>query len=186
MNKIRESYGTERGLVRLLLSHVQVFARRAAILPPVPGDIKRLVFVCQGNICRSAFAHAIARQEALHAVSFGLSTSKGRPAHPPAIIAAERMGISLSDHRTLGIEDYHPLPGDLVLAMEVRQLHTLARNKRLKDIPRTLLGLYLRPAVPHLHDPYALNEAYMASCLQRIERAVVNLKEIFPAAKGGG
>ena len=176
-------YGTARGLVRLLLSHVQHRSRRAWIRAPDPAAVRRLVFVCQGNVCRSAFADGLARRLGAETASFGLSTSAGDVAHPPAAAAAATLGVDLSGHRTSRMQDYEPRPGDLLLAMEVRQLARIAADPRLAHLPRSLLGLWARPRRPHLHDPYQLDQRYMLTCLRAIEGAVTRLVADFPGAR---
>lgn len=180
---IRARFGTFRGLVRLALSYGQVALGRSASVPPDPATIHRLVFLCQGNICRSAFADVAARQAGMRAASLGLSTTTGRPAHGPAIAAADALGYDLTAHRAIDLSDYRPEPGDLLLAMEVRQLHRIAADPRLCGLPRVLLGRWTRPIVPHLHDPYGLDDRYMATCLRRIDGAVKALVSAFPNAR---
>ncbi|WP_420145747.1 phosphotyrosine protein phosphatase, partial [Sphingobium sp.] len=140
-------------------------------------------FVCQGNICRSAFADVVARRAGMRTASFGLSTTTGRPAHEPAIMAAQAMGHDMAAHRAVDLADYQPEPGDLLLAMEVRQLHRLAADPRVGHLPRMLLGQWTRPMMPHLHDPYRLDDSYMATCLARVEQAVDALISAFPGAR---
>ena len=176
-------FGTFRGLVRLALSYPQLLLGRSASVAPDPAQVKRLVFVCQGNICRSAFADVAARRAGSNSASFGLSTTTGRPAHEPAIIAARALGHDLSAHKAIDMADYAPQEGDLLLAMEVRQLHRLAADPRLAHLPRMLLGRWTRPMLPHLHDPYSLDDRYMATCLARIDRAVAGLVRAFPGAR---
>ncbi len=65
--------------------------------------------------------------------------------------------------------------------MEVRHLRKLANNEKLSQTPRVLLGTYLPVPIPHLHDPYMLNEQYLRTCLNRVEKAVIGLCEAFPA-----
>jgi protein-tyrosine phosphatase len=180
---INAHFGTYRGAIRLALSYAQVGAGRASIKPAVAADVRRLVFVCHGNICRSAFADVVARRAGLNVASFGLSTSADMPAHPPAASVAAQFGYDMSAHRTTRVEDYTPLTGDLLIAMEVRQLRRLAGIKRLADVPRSLLGLWVHPKMPHLHDPYELDPAYMDTCLRRIETAIPALVRAFPGAQ---
>jgi protein-tyrosine phosphatase len=73
--------------------------------------------------------------------------------------------------------------GDYLLGMEHRHLRRLAGLAALKDAPRGLLGAYASPPLPHLHDPYKLDPAYMEVCLQRIETAVRQLAVSYPAAR---
>jgi protein-tyrosine phosphatase len=180
---IRSRFGTFRGLVRLALSYPQLLLGRSGIDAPDPARVRRLVFVCQGNICRSAFADVAARRAGMNVASFGLSTTTGRAAHDPAIAAARALGHDLSAHRAVDLQDYEPRAGDLLLAMEVRQLHRLAADPRTAGLPRMLLGQWTRPTMPHLHDPYSLDDRYMARCLARIEGAVGRLVSAFPGAR---
>ena len=175
-------FGTWRGALRLGLAYTEVASGRARAVAPDPAQIRRLVFVCHGNICRSAFADGLARRAGLNAASFGLSTSSGKPAWPLVQARSLARGLDLADHRTTRIEDYAPRPGDYLLGMEVRHLQKLAANPKTAGLPRGLLGSYASPPVPHLHDPYQLDPAYMDMCLTRIERAVAGLITRFPAA----
>ncbi|BBD99358.1 phosphotyrosine protein phosphatase [Sphingobium amiense] len=180
---MRSSFGTFRGLVRLALSYPQTAWGLAALSPAEPEAVRRLVFVCQGNICRSAFADAVAQAEGMESASFGLSTDTGRPAHGPAIVAARTLGYEMEGHSAVDRMDFEPCEGDLLLAMEVRQMHRLAADPRLGHLPRQLLGHWAQPRLPHLHDPYGLDDRYMATCLARIERAVKRLIRDYPGAR---
>ena len=175
-------YGTWRGAVRLALAHAEVAAGLSGAVPPDPANVRRLVFVCHGNICRSAYAHVLARRARMNVASFGLSTSSGKGAWPAVTQIAATRGIDLSSHRTTRIEDYIPLPGDYLLGMETRHLRKLAAHPLTAVLPRGLLGTYAQPSYPHLHDPYQLDPAYMKACLTRIERAVEGLVRRYPAA----
>ena len=53
----------------------------------------------------------------------------------------------------------------------------------LEALPRMLLGRWTRPMLPHLHDPYMLDDRYMAQCLARIEQAVGALVRAFPGTR---
>jgi protein-tyrosine phosphatase len=163
------SFGTFRGLVRLGLSWLQ------APFVPVqrPPKVERLVFVCRGNVCRSAYADAIAARHGFPAASFGLRTAEGREAHGPVRDEAARRGIDLAAHRSVRVEDFVMAPGDLYLVMEVRQIADLRRIKRFRDASIDLLGRY--GGRPHLHDPYGLSSAFTATSLSDIERSVSGL-----------
>lgn len=180
---IERNFGTSRGLVRLGLSYFESIPGISPARPPVRYAVKRLVFVCHGNICRSAFAEAVARQQGLEAASFGLSTSSGRGAHPPAAEAALQLGYDLSGHITTDIDSFVLRPGDYLLGMEHRHLRRLAAMEAFRNVSRGLLGAYAAPPLPHLHDPYQLDPAYMELCLQRIETAVQRLALSYPAAR---
>jgi protein-tyrosine phosphatase len=186
MSFVTSRFGTARGLVRLGLAYGEVALGRGGIVRPDPATVRRLVFVCHGNICRSAFAQAVAHDQGINAASFGLSTDAGRLAYAPATAFARDIGFDLTGHRAVRARDFMVQPGDLILAMETRQLRRLARDPVLATVPRTLLGLYASPPVPHLHDPYAIEPAYLPVCLERIRAAVVNLATAFPGARLSG
>ncbi len=181
MTLLTRNFGTSRGLIRLALAHGEVALNRDGSLPPDPAAVRRLVFVCHGNICRSALAEAAARREGVRTASFGLSTGSGKPAHPPAADAALAMGFDLSAHRTTRVEDFALQSGDLLLGMETRHLRKLAAIPALAHTPRMLLGSAI--GVPHLHDPYQLDPAYMPVALDRTARAVRALVARYPGAR---
>ena len=183
MGFIADRFGTVRGLVRLALTHAELMAGRGGVQLGDPALVRRLVFVCHGNICRSAFADVAAREAGLATASFGLSAESGRAAHGPAIEAGARIGHDLNEHRATDVSDYVPQEGDLLLVMETRQLRRIAANPRLAHLPRTLLGLYTTPRTPHLHDPYSLSTAYMDRCLSLIDTAISALSTAFPNSK---
>lgn len=179
------SYGTWRGAIRLALAHAEVATGLSGAVVPDPAKVCRLVFVCHGNICRSAYADVLARRAGMNVASFGLSTGSGKGAWPAIVDLADARGVDMSEHRTTKIEDYIPLPGDYLLGMETRHLRKLAHHPLTAVLPRGLLGTYTDPSYPHLHDPYKLGPAYMAVCLTRIEGAVERLIRRYPAARIG-
>ena len=182
-NPLTRNFGTMRGLVRLGLSYVEAVPLWSASIKPAPGDVRRLVFVCHGNICRSAFAEGVARDLGLNAASFGLSTSTGKAAHEPAREAAIALGHPIEEHLTTRVQDFIAQPGDYLLGMEHRHLRKLAARDDLAHFPRGLLGSYAVPAMPHLHDPYRLDPAFMGVCLRRVQSAVERLARLYPGAK---
>lgn len=176
---IADRFGSTKGLVRLTLSWPERLPGLSQERAP-RGEVRRLVFVCHGNICRSAFADGLARSLGAESASFGLSTTGGMGAHPPVAALAEAAGLSLADHRTTALQQFEPREGDLLLAMEHRHLRKLAADPRLRDLPRLLLGSFASPPLPHLHDPFEHEGAYMALCLQRIDDAVRRLVARYP------
>lgn len=182
-NPITRNFGTSRGMVRLGLSYVEAVPLWSAAVRPASADVRRLVFVCHGNICRSAYAEGVARDLGLNTASFGLSTTSGKPAHDPARAAAMAMGHPIEGHLTTRVEDFVPQQGDYLLGMEHRHLRKLGALDDLAHLPRGLLGSYARPPIPHLHDPYRLDPAFMEICLRRVESAVKGLAQKYPGAR---
>lgn len=181
---IDSRFGTTRGLLRLLLSYPQHWAGFGTLAPKDMGDVRRFVFVCRGNISRSAYAETAARSRGLAAASCGVSAAQGRDADPAAVQVASQCGLDLSGHRATEAGRFEPETGDLLLAMEVRQLAALASLPHLAKTPRLLLGSFA--GTPHLHDPYGLSLPYYASCFQRIDVALDRLETLCPAARLNG
>ncbi len=100
------NHGTFRGQVRAALAHAEYVAGRLQPHLQLPATAGRLVFVCLGNINRSAFAESVARELGAHTCSIGLSTSTGQPAFHKAIQVAPEFGLDLTQHRATDIGDY--------------------------------------------------------------------------------
>ncbi len=137
--------------------------------------VHRLVFVCQGNICRSRYAEARAQTLGLAAASFGLGADGRAPADPAAVRAAWARGLALAPGRSRGIEELDLGPGDLLVAMEPAHARALGRFARESGAQRTLLGLWEWPGRPYLGDPYGLSAAYFDTCFRHIDVALTAL-----------
>lgn len=184
-NWIDSRYGTWRGLVRAVLARAELAVGR---LRPFalrrPETVRRVVFVCHGNICRSAFAHHEALKYGMHVASLGLSTSTGGRSPAPAVASAARAGIDLAVHRATSWPDFKVQSGDLFLVMEVRQAHEMRRRLGNRDdVQVCLLGMWCKPVMPHLHDPYTLGDPYFDRCFERVRQAVRNLDADLPNAR---
>jgi protein-tyrosine-phosphatase len=151
--------------------------------PPEEGTLQRrsyLLFVCDGNICRSPLALAFFhRLQAVkpglmdwEAGSAGLVAAAGDTPLLPTQVAARVEGISLQEHRAC------PLPAvrrqaDLVLIMEERQREPVARISG--QAPRRVLMLgEFSPAEgsPTIADPFGGTPAVYRDCVRRIGRSV--------------
>jgi len=176
-NYFSDQYGSFRGFLRTqkykLLYHLGRYKKYQAVDWK---EINRLVFVCKGNICRSAFAEAVAKSLAIEAVSFGIDTVDNGPADIEAIQSAERKGVNLDNHSTTSFNSYEYKPGDLFVAMEPSHLDFLEQNQP-RNSPITLAGLWGKTIKPHIEDPYGKSPTYFASCFDYIENSVHALKE---------
>ena len=167
-----ERYGSRKGFVltwwyRLLCS-VGGYRRYHQV---DWGSVRRLVFVCKGNVCRSAYAEVVARADGMAAVSCGIEAGTDVPAYDGAVMAAAVRGFDLGEHRTTPLRDLQVCSGDLLVAMEPWQVAYL---QKLHDQTAgcTLLGLWgIRPS-PHIHDPYGAVPEYFAKCFNELEDAV--------------
>ena len=171
---IDNRFGTPRGLARLIVDNAR---HRLGLMRDCTAfdwaDVKRVVFVCHGNICRSAFAEAVARRHGMPVASFGLAATTGTSPPAPSLEAAWALGYDMSAHRATSMSDHAIKPGDLLVAMEYRQVRRLAEQGM--SGPKTLFGIWRRPSTPHIHDPFTLSDAYFRTCFTRIEETVAEL-----------
>lgn len=174
---IQTRFGTVRGLARLWLAHAAQARGRLRRFQQLDWTrVRRLVFVCAGNICRSPYAEWRAAQSGFPTASMALSGSSGQPANSQAQATARQFGADLECHRSRNIADFAPEPGDLLIAMEPRQAQALAvRYVSDPAIQVTLLGLWSHPRRPHLHDPHTLSPDYFRTCFDLIDTAVAAL-----------
>ena len=174
MSWIGDNYGSRRGLLRYLQHEANWRFRPGRwTIPPLVG-IQRLVFVCKGNICRSAMAEVVARSVSFPACSYGLDTHFDKPANPGMVRAARQIGYDLESHQTTPFDDYAHATGDLLLVFEPRHLELLrAGPGEHWDI--ALLGAWASPRLAYIHDPYGGSECYFRRVALRIEGAVKQL-----------
>ena len=172
---IERNFGTPRGLIRALLAQAEfLLGWLGRYLQPDLRNTRRLVFVCLGNINRSAFAEAVARKAGANTCSIGLSTSTGAAAFETAIATADEFAVDLRAHRATDLTDYSYQPGDLLLIMETRHALRL-RDRGIPAEAIALLGYWASPRRIHLHDPYTLSDAWFRSCFTLIQSAVIDL-----------
>ena len=133
--------------------------------------VKRLVFVCHGNICRSPFGEFMAKAKGLDAVSYGLHCSGGDKADPRAIQEASIRGVDMNNHTTRNISEYKLNKGDLILVMEPQHLLQLeASNVKYEQI--TFVPLWGKHPTPYLSDPFNANDVFFKRCESVVEQCV--------------
>lgn len=98
------------------------------------GPVRRVVFVCMGNICRSPFAARYLERELASDRGGGIRIESagfirpGRPSPPEAIRTAARFGVDLTGHTSRLVEETDPCAGrSLVFVMSTGQRERLQR-----------------------------------------------------------
>lgn len=147
----------------------------------LPQRVRRVLFVCKGNICRSPLAAAylgsrLDQQKRLISVgSAGLETTPGRKAHPLALFVAQQHGLSLEAHVTAPLIREMVDHADLILVMEDGHL-----DKILKAYPEAKtkvfhLGCFNRKTLTEIADPYNGTIDDFEHCFTLIRRCCDNL-----------
>lgn len=168
--------------VYLWLLSKRVLGRRRDALPSAGNNIKKVLFVCHGNIMRSAMAEAYFRKLAasatttapLETFSAGVFATPGRAGDSRARQVAASMGVSLEKHiaRALSVEDV--TRADLVCLMDsVNETVCISRHPAAES-KVVLLGAFGRGAGESLDitDPFLGNSQTVRACFQRVARAV--------------
>ena len=172
-----DRYGSRRGVVRTFWHKFLNFIGYYKKYSKVDWDsVDRLVFVCKGNICRSAYAEVIATSLGLSSISCGVSTKDNVPANKDAIEIADSRGVNLKEHKTSRLTSVVLRPGDLLIAMEPWQAEFLNDNLKARH-NITLLGLWAPSQRPHLQDPYGMTAKYFNNCFEYIEKSVYEIEK---------
>lgn len=161
---------------------------RSIANPPLPASPRELLFLCQGNICRSPFAAALARRRldergltAIRSLSGGLRASQAPESPADAVHAAGRFGIVLAGHRAMDVTAAQMGSADVIVVMEVRHLDEIRRR-----FPDAVARVHLLPLYEpsgrygplervNLLDPFDRGPDAFARCYHRIDAAVGGL-----------
>lgn len=176
-NIIKDYYGSKKGLMRHVLYKTLAKAGRYKSYESIDmKKVKRLVFICKGNICRSPFAELVAKKLGINAISYGVDTRGDDKANDMASKIATEFGVDMSSHITRRIETYEPQSGDLVIGMEPIHVTLLQEKVNLSSsVQQMLLGLWGGRNAPYIHDPFGNEERYFRNCFSLISTSVKNM-----------
>lgn len=94
--------------------------------------MKKILFVCSGNTCRSPLAEGIAKsifprnlEEDVEILSAGSSAIEGLPASPLAVQVAIEHGIDLSHHKSRLLSRSLVKQADLIVTMSEKHKQTV-------------------------------------------------------------
>jgi protein-tyrosine-phosphatase len=177
--------GPGAGRIYASLRLFDVLGMRTAQQRRVPASARSFVFVCFGNIMRSAMAEFLMRRELtetgaeqqVRIVSAGLHANPGREAHPWAQQASEDLGISLAEHRAKPLTREMVEEADCVLAMDFQnkaELLTLYPEYQEKIF---MLSAYAEGPWQYreIPDPYLGDVDTTRFCAMQLRTCVHNL-----------
>ena len=155
----------------------------------LPADVRSILFVCMGNICRSPFAGIRAAQllaaagiSGIRCDSAGLSTKPA--ARPPreACEAAAGFALSIESHEPRQVTLDLLLSYDVVAVMEAK--HAQQIRELFPQAGSRLLLLSLLEAGPlsgyarfNIPDPFGQPFEVFHACYGRIDRSIISLLE---------
>lgn len=158
-----------------MLGHLGVYNSCSTFKPEM---VERVVFVCKGNICRSALAEWYMKPKMPAVTSFGLGCPDGDPANSRMLQVARENGLELRQHKTTSIGSFELKKGDLLVAMEPGHISSLKKAlKRSANYQYLLLGMLGAPQQATISDPYGKEKRFFDETAAIIFRAVDSLCE---------
>ena len=141
----------------------------------------KILFVCTGNICRSAMADRyfvflrkkIAKLKNIHASSAGIAAWGGAPASPGAAEALATLGIDASGHKATQITRGLLEEQDLILTMT--QQHKAYILREFAEVaPQKVATLleYALHSADDIDDPFGKDDAEYLICFRQICAAI--------------
>lgn len=144
--------------------------------------MKKIMFVCTGNICRSPMGHYYLQKLVNEAglgneyliSSCGTYANTGESSTINAIEAMKTYGVDLNKHRATNIADTDIEDYDLVICLTLtHKASVLGYSSKLKGKVYTLKE-YSYPEDPYknIDDPWGLNLNVYNDCAEEIVKAV--------------
>jgi len=188
---LRLGPGAGRIYTRLRLN--DAIGLRASNRRLVPPSARSFVFVCFGNIMRSAIAEFLMSQalnesgleKQVRIISAGLHATGGSEAHLWAQEASEDLGIALSQHRAKPLTREMVEQADCILAMDFQN-----KAELLNLYPESQAKIYMLSAYAEgpwkyreIPDPYLGDLETTRFCARQIQICIRNLMiSIFPSS----
>jgi protein-tyrosine-phosphatase len=141
--------------------------------------IRKIGFICLGNICRSPLAAALAEQQltGVEIVSGGSYPKTDRPSPEKMIRIGQDFGIDLTHHRSRMADAQLVGDADLILVMDVANMQQMEMSFPQLLARTTFLGLFAERPQLNIADPYTAGDPETLSICRQISNAVSGLAE---------
>lgn len=148
------------------------------------GKRRHVIFVCKGNICRSAFAEHYLRQQVVDGSivieSCGIDVDQGMFSPPEAISAAKEFDVNLEQHHSKGIGFCNMQCADFIFSMELQQhLQLISMFPEKKQQIRLMSDFAPFPdrLFSNIDDPFGAGLDEFRLCFRRLQRTINNLTD---------
>jgi protein-tyrosine-phosphatase/CelD/BcsL family acetyltransferase involved in cellulose biosynthesis/predicted ATP-grasp superfamily ATP-dependent carboligase len=159
---------------------------RKALKNAADGKV-RIVFVCQGNICRSPFAEAMlrtrlsARGSSVTVASFGMLPRPGRATPDIGLMAAAAKGIDLRPHRSAHLSRAQAEAATAIFVFDdINRRAILDRYPDLR-VPILQIGDFAPRPIGRIDDPIDGDHAVYTATYDAIEASVIALAGLLNA-----
>lgn len=132
-------------------------------------DLNRILFICEGNICRSPFAEKYLKKirPDINVASSGLQFQSSKMSPLKALRAAKERGVDLVSHYSSYINDLDLEKFDALFVMDKSNY-----QKLLKEYPKGAERVFfLDPGGP-ISDPFGGSENDFKVCYERISKVL--------------
>tara|TARA_R110002110_G_scaffold91264_1_gene237376 strand:+ start:27608 stop:29341 length:1734 start_codon:yes stop_codon:yes gene_type:complete len=150
---------------------------------------RRILYLCYGNINRSAAAHALSESEIeagrLEFKSAGFHKMEGRPPDPRMTRIAHQHGVDMQAMRSSIVTPELVDWADLIFVMEAAQIATLEQISTNAKGKTYLLGGLCKGGAIEIPDPYNKHETVYRSVYDTIEQCITQLAQILKNRLGG-
>jgi protein-tyrosine-phosphatase len=151
--------------------------------------MKRILFVCTGNSCRSVMAEGLFkkyvedRRDEFHVTSAGISAIDGFSATPETIIVLEEEGVDMSDHQSRRLTPDMVEQADEIYVMEKIHKDWIVRSMPEAGNKVHLLMEFASRSEYGAHsdipDPIRMSGSFYRNVLDVVDDCVKNLAASF-------